>query len=354
MALNEVLLWVVVVLFLKDPPPPKGKTFASEPATEATLQDIAKALMNFDILFPVIQQFVMSANYTLFGISLLPLASHMLGWTPVQISKLTALQSVVTFVGMLVMMYLSIRKTTDFTMLSVGNGIFVIAGVFTYAWWRMDTGSVIKFAFPIMVTALAFPFTGPANQSSFNRAVFSRPELASSIGVLQSLYAQGGTVAGIVAPIFVTAFVLRQPKDITLNSPFELTRLSWYVPISALFMIIGLLYEEFVLGKNELGLLPSKPEIEIEEVPTEKSKLMVQERSKSSRRSIVEINQALSRQCEVGRRMSSEILINGVGIINPCETAAEMELMKALSHDREEWVQLLKLDEEMDEVEMEG
>ena len=225
-ALNEVLLWVVVVLFLKDPPPPKGKTFASEPATEATLQDIAKALMNFDILFPVIQQFVMSANYTLFGISLLPLASHMLGWTPVQISKLTALQSVVTFVGMLVMMYLSIRKTTDFTMLSVGNGIFVIAGVLTYAWWRMDTGSVIKFAFPIMVTALAFPFTGPANQSSFNRAVFSRPELASSIGVLQSLYAQGGTVAGIVAValIFVTAFVLRQPKDINLNSPFESLR----------------------------------------------------------------------------------------------------------------------------------
>lgn len=181
----------------------------------------------------------------------------------------------------------------------------------------MDTGSVIKFAFPIMVTALAFPFTGPANQSSFNRAVFSRPELASSIGVLQSLYAQGGTVAGIVAPIFVTAFVLRQPKDITLNSPFELTRLSWYVPISALFMIIGLLYEEFVLGKNELGLLPSKPEIEIEEVPTEKSKLMVQERSKSSRRSIVEINQALSRQCEVGRRMSSEILSMELASLTP-------------------------------------
>ena len=51
--------------------------------------------------------------------------------------------------------------------------------------------------------------------------------------------------------------------------------------------------------------------------------------------------------------MSSEISINGVGIVNPFETATDAELTKKLTNDMEEWEHLLTLDEEANDVEME-
>lgn len=172
--------------------------------------------------------------------------------------------------------------------------------------------------------------------------------------MLQSIYTQAATIAGIVIPPFVTYFVLNDPKDVNLDSPYELSLWALYVPISSALMIIGLLYEEFVLGKNELGLLKSQPTeaAEDEVSPDETSKLLATKRNKSTRRSIVEINQVFTRQYEVNRRMSSEFFINGIGIINPVETTYDTELMKELSSGKEEWEHLFKLDEEMDEMEM--
>ena len=194
----------------------------------------------------------------------------------------------------------------------------------------------------------------PANQSSFNKAVFSRPELAGSIGVLQSIYTQFATIAGIVAPMFTTSYVLRNPEDISMSSPYELSQWALFVPISSFLLILGLLYEEFVLGKNELGLLADKAK-EAEDMvrPDETSKLVVDKKSKSTRLSVVEIDQVFSPKYEADRRMSSEITINGVGIINPFETATDAELTKKISQDKKEWEHLLRLDEELDDVEME-
>ena len=122
-------------------------------------------------------------------------------------------------------------------------------------------------------------------------------------------------------------------------------------------MIVGLLYEEFILGKNELGLLSSKSEAVVEEeedvTPDETSKLVpADKRGKSKRASIVEINQVFSRKYEVERAMSSEVPINGYGIVNPVETSYERKLMKELSRGRSEWEHLLKLDQDMDGMEM--
>jgi len=357
-ALNEVLIWAMFALFLKDPPSRKEEPSSAsnaEPATQAGLKDILKALTHFDIAFPLVQNFVIMSNFTLFIVGLAPVADTMLGWTPVQISTLSVVEAVVTVVGMAAMLCLSMRKTTGFTFIFIGNAFFVVAGVLTYLWWRVDTATALKFSLPFLLASFAYPFSGPANQSSFTKAVFSRPETADSIGVLQSIYVQAFTIAGAVAPPFVTAFVMRDRKDIDLNSPYELTPWALYVPVTALILVAGLLYEEFVLGKNELGLLPSKPEAaaaEDEVSPDETSKLVEVKRSKSTRRSIVEINQVFSRKYKVDRRMSAGVPINGVGIVNPFMTAYETKMMKEMSHDKKEWEHLLKLDKEMNEMEM--
>ena len=139
-----------------------------------------------------------------------------------------------------------------------------------------------------------------------------------------------------------------------MSSPYELSQWALFVPISSFLLILGLLYEEFVLGKNELGLLADKAK-EAEDVvrPDETSKLVVDKKSKSTRLSVVEIDQVFSPKYEADRRMSSEITINGVGIINPFETATDAELTKKISQDKKEWEHLLRLDEELDDVEME-
>lgn len=127
LALNEVLLWLIVIFFLKDPPSQKEKSPESV-SSEASTKDILKALTHFDISFPVIQQFVVLANFQMYMVSMAPVAESMLNWTPVEISKLTVVQTGVSFVGMSLMMYLSMRKTADFTLLCVGNGCIAIAG----------------------------------------------------------------------------------------------------------------------------------------------------------------------------------------------------------------------------------
>mmetsp|Transcript_19184 Transcript_19184/g.31432 ORF Transcript_19184/g.31432 Transcript_19184/m.31432 type:complete len:547 (-) Transcript_19184:92-1732(-) len=357
-ALNEVLLWIIVALFVKDPPPRKEKSLASateaEPVSEAGLYDILNAMTHFDIFFPLIQRFVIVSNFALFGISIAPVAANMLHWSPVNISTLSAVSSGFTFVGMGITLYLSMIKTSDFIMILVGDLIFVISGAMTYFSWREDTATALSFSIPIFLTSIVYPFAGPANQSSFNKAVFSRPELAGSIGVLQSIYTQFATIAGIVAPMFTTSYVLRNPEDISMSSPYELSQWALFVPISSFLLILGLLYEEFVLGKNELGLLADKAK-EAEDMvrPDETSKLVVDKKSKSTRLSVVEIDQVFSPKYEADRRMSSEITINGVGIINPFETATDAELTKKISQDKKEWEHLLRLDEELDDVEME-
>ena len=77
---------------------------------------------------------------------------------------------------------------------------------------------------------------------------------------------------------------------------------------------------------------------------------------KQSRRrsSIAEINQHMSRENEVNRRLSSEtnVITNGmVCMMNPVDTAYETELENELLHDKKEWEDIMK--EASDDIEME-
>jgi hypothetical protein len=126
-----------------------------------------------------------------------------------------------------------------------------------------------------------------------------------------------------------------------------------YVPVSAILVIIGLLYEEFILGKNELGLLKPKEEESKEEetVAGETTKLLGGSKKRESgrrRSSVVSINQSLERKYEVDRRHSVE----AAGIPNPFDTAYETKLQNQLLEDKKEYEKLLKLDEEIEEMEM--
>jgi hypothetical protein len=74
--------------------------------------------------------------------------------------------------------------------------------------------------------------------------------------LVQALFELAYKIAGFVSVNFIAHFVLKDPMDInSSDDKHELTPYGWYVSISALLVLIGLLYEEFIIGKNELGLI---------------------------------------------------------------------------------------------------
>ena len=355
-AFNGVLLCLIIGLLFRDPSPRKEHLLIDSTNVAAEQPQphphILRALMHFNIAFPIIELIFTAFNSGFYGLAKPQVSKYMLDWTPLEISKLAVAELGAGTIGFYIMLFMSLVSTPDYFVLLVGNVVVMMAGASAYLLWRVDTAAVSTFVAPILLNTIGVPFFSPAIKSSFNRAVLSRPELARSIATLQTLLITTQAIVGIVCPLFVETYVLRNPDEISLNSPHELTRWAWFIPISSLLVIVGLLYEEFVLGNNESDAAENNDD---EVIPDETSKLVTNKRSKSTRHSIVEINQVFSRQYEVSRRMSSasDLYINGIGIVNPLETASGSELMKKLSSDKEEWLHLLGLDEEYDEdVEM--
>ena len=253
------------------------------------------------------------------------------------------------FAAMMIVMYLSFKNVTDFSMLVFGNIVFAVSGSLTYVWWRVDSGTELRFVSTFLMLFFGYPFMGPANRSAYNHAIHNRPELANKVGVLNGLYVQAFTIGGVIFPVFISKYVLREPSDVNLSSPHEMTPLALLIPICSLLIIVGLLYEEFIFGKNELGLLRAKPEVEKGAVD-ETSKLV----DKKDRRlsSIAEINQTFSRVNEVNRRLSTSTVdgISGInGMCNPCDTAWERKVRDELIADQKEWDEIAKDIELMDE-----
>lgn len=357
LAVGELFLFIVTQLFLQEPPPKKEKPLTVDNNESANQvggwKDILAAVTHFDLVFPAFIMFTLICNFTLYQVALPPVGADLFGWTPLEISYLMSVQSIVIFLGMFAAMYASIYNVSDFTMIALGNAAFVIGGMLTVLWWRREQTTIAQFVLSIVVVSFAYPLMGPANRSQYTRAIHSRPELENCIGLLQSFFNQAFSIGGFISPNFVTSFVMKSPEEISNTDGHELTLWALYVPVSAILVILGLLYEEFILGKNELGLLKSEKEEPKEEeaVVGETTKLLGGSKKRESgrrRSSVISINQSLERKYEVDRRHSVE----AAGIPNPFDTAYEMKLQNQLLEDKKEYEKLLKLDEEIEEMEM--
>ena len=122
------------------------------------------------------------------------------------------------FGSMMIVMYLSFKNVTDFSMLVFGNIVFAISGSLTYVWWRVDTGTVLRFISTFLMLFFGYPFMGPSNRSAYNRAIHNRPELASKVGVLNGLYVQAFTIGGTLT-LYTIMYLLLLCFDQTHNTP---------------------------------------------------------------------------------------------------------------------------------------
>ena len=148
-------------------------------------------------------------------------------------------------------------------------------------------------------------------------------------------------IGGFITPNLVTKYGLLSPEQIAINSsPLVLSSWTWFIPITALLMIICVVYEDIMFGTNEMGLIRDKRFVETEDVPkTESSALLSGANTVNRRRSsIVTIDQSLSTRYEMDRRASVE----AYGIINPGETRDEINLREKLLRDKREWEEIAK------------
>ncbi|OEU23465.1 MFS general substrate transporter, partial [Fragilariopsis cylindrus CCMP1102] len=246
-ASGEIFLCTIMFLFLKDPQ--QLKTQEKEEVIGTTTKRRSLLISScFDLFLPLVTMFVFMFNFSLYAVTIPPVGNHALGWDPVMISNVLAVQAVVLFIGMCASMVCSMKDVSDFYMIGFGNLCFVIGGTATYVYWTSSSSSstvaaALKFAIPIFIVSFSYPFLGPANRSKFTKAVHNHKELENKHGAMQALFNQAFMLAGFISPSFVAAFVLRSPNDIdSSDNKHELTSLAWYIPISSSILILLLIY----------------------------------------------------------------------------------------------------------------
>jgi hypothetical protein len=129
--------------------------------------------------------------------ALTPAAHHALGWGPIESSGVLGSTSVVIFVCMMVVFYLSAKKVHNQILIGIGCVLWVIGGSLMYILWKAP-GQNWHYIVPIMIAICGFPFIAPCNRSVFTIAVDSKPELAGQHGFMQALLSTIASAAGFM------------------------------------------------------------------------------------------------------------------------------------------------------------
>mmetsp|Transcript_9778 Transcript_9778/g.29114 ORF Transcript_9778/g.29114 Transcript_9778/m.29114 type:complete len:548 (-) Transcript_9778:652-2295(-) len=350
-----IILIVLTLAFFHEPPSKKEKpnepSESGIPDTGSKTKGVWYALTHFNIFFPVFTMFTVVCNYMLPGTAFSPVARNM-GWTPVDISVVSAYGSAVMALGMVLSMVLSMKSISDTAMISFGFGTMFVSGLSMYVFWTEGVG-YWQFTLPLYLLYFSYPFIGPANRSRFTSAVHANKELEGSHGIMMSLINQAAAVAGFVSPSLVASLVLRNQEDISASSdPHQMTARALYVAVVSALILVVLLVQD---AADARAAKKTKEETEAEGdgdadsdagVVSEVTALLPKPpREKVRRASVVEISDSFSRSSEVNRRMSVEIM----GIPNPVETKFEKELGEKLLEDKQYWEELARLADEDDD-----
>jgi len=136
-------------------------------------------------------------------------------------------------------------------------------------------------------------------------------------------------------PGIVAAYVLRSPDQVTNSGDNrELSPIALYVPILPCFVLAGL-WNSYQKEKK----MEASTAAEEEAMTSEATGLLRTKRRETRRSSVVTIQQAFSRESEVNKRISGQMMG-----MTAFETVEEKEYEKKLQHDLDEWESLAEVD----------
>jgi hypothetical protein len=237
-----------------------------------------------------------------------PAAYHALGWGPVGTSAVLGSSSVLLFGIMIVVFFLSAKGTRDEILVIIGSSTWIFGGAMLYFMWVAET-QAWKFVLPVVVCISGFPFIAAPNRSLFTRHVDAHPALEVRSAFMQALLSMFASMAGVVTPSFVAAFVLRKPEEVEASqSHRELNPLALYIVVGPVITIVGVIYVSMFKPLNEETFENEykKEEVEANEI----TNLVPTRTSVAARRrsSTVVLAQKADQFTEANRRMSAQIM----------------------------------------------
>lgn len=352
MVLGEIIIATLMLLFLRDPPQQtqahspnneSKKISAASNDSNSNKKGICYAIGHFNIIFPIFIMFCVMSSFNLQK-AFSPVAKN-IGWHPVQISEVTSIGAALMALSMFLSGALSMYGVTDTVMIASGFTLFFISGLGYINLWH-EGSNFYELSLPLFLLMFAYPFIGPANRSKYTKAIHDNSELEGSVGLLMGLLNQAAMLPGIYMPTVVMSLILRTPEDIaaTTNNKRELTNLAYYVPIFAVLVFCGLIYQDCFLQKMSSGNADGNDADDDDDdgVTNEHTELIPSSSDNGNNRrnirrvrraSQVRVSQSCSVDSEKYRRMSLEV----DGIVIPNETKTEKLLMDKLYADKQEW-----------------
>jgi len=303
------LIAMLCIFFLLKEPGPRLKTGLStvsecsgDGECVGSRWDFIKQFFAVEIVLPVFTIFVVNSNFQLIETGFAPAAFHALNWGPVETSAVLGSTSIVLFLCMLVVFFLSSKKVKDEVLVMIGSCFWVVGGLLVYFLWVADTAGW-HFVVSVIVCVSGFPFIAASNRSLFTRRVDANPYLETRHGFMQALLSMFASVAGIITPGFVAAYVLRDPEEVEASQFHrELNPLALYMVVGPLLTIVGVTYVSI--------FKPLKAEPfadDSDEEPNETTGL-VDNPANRRRSSAMVIKQKLNPHTEVNRRMSAQCM----------------------------------------------
>ena len=154
--------------------------------------------LRIELLLPMFLIFAANSAFQLVETALAPAADHGLGWGPVETSGVLSATSIVVFILMALVMFLSSKKVKDTTLVAIGNILFIIGGSCIYLCWTDNVTSAAQYVVPTMIAVSGFPFISSPNRSNFTRAVKSHSALESSQATMQAVLSMFPSLAGFL------------------------------------------------------------------------------------------------------------------------------------------------------------
>lgn len=236
---TNVLAMGSIYFLLDEPPQEEGKESQTEDSSQWSL---VTSMFCAELLVPIFCIFGFNANFQLIETGFAPAASHALGWGPVEASAALGSMSIVIFAIMLLVFQLSSLKVRDESLMTFGLWLSAVGYTLIYLLWCMGARAW-HFYVPMMISASSFPFLGAPTRSLFTKVVLTKPVLAKHSGTMQAILSMFASIAGVVTPGVVAAYVLRHPIEVEQSRDHrELTPLALFAPGTSLITFFGLLY----------------------------------------------------------------------------------------------------------------
>ena len=300
----NLLALLSIVLLLEEPKDdltaPNYSEVAAGGGRVNRLWAIVRSLWCIDILVPIFSIFAFNANFQLIETALAPAASHGMGWTPVGVSTILGSVSIIIFINMLIVFYLSARKVRDEHMLLFGSTLSTTGYFSVWYLWRWEA-EPWEFVLPIILGVSSFPFLAAPTRSIFTKAVDGIEILDNYQGSMQALLSMFASLAGFTTPGLVAAYILREPEEVEESSDHrELSPFALVAPCMSALMLLG---NSLVLIRNirkEQATLKDGEDVTVDE-----STQLVTDDQKQRRRTTCYRTKRFSTRAEVDRRRST-------------------------------------------------